>query len=149
MAQVTHRLVHLPNFYADENSGAWFMAEATSIAILDFLEVPSRFNGTEQYFDPANTNAQNIPASVAYTFDRFPRHRVSGAPEHQYDQSRCSCLGLRSRWIVTQAGGTNPSPRLLSITNSRQSGQSLGTVPTACSHSPFRNANSRQRMSPH
>ena len=69
---------HLLNFYADQVEGTSFGPGLHRV--FDFLEVPSRFAGTETYVNPAtfNDDDHEISFGFASPFDKISNYRYPG-----------------------------------------------------------------------
>ncbi|MFT5302383.1 MAG: hypothetical protein ACI814_003198 [Mariniblastus sp.] len=69
---------HLLNFYADNSNGA---SRGLSLhRLFDFLEVPSRFVGTETYVNPNtfSNNSHSLSYGLAAPFDTISNYRYPG-----------------------------------------------------------------------
>ena len=69
---------HLLNFHADQVKGSFFGPGLHRV--LDFVEVPSRFSGTETYVNPAtfNDDDHEISFGLAAPFDGISNYRYPG-----------------------------------------------------------------------
>ena len=112
------RFGHLPNFYG-EDSGVGTGEDL--YRLVDFLEVPSRFTGTEEFFDPV------AAANVLPPFDRISRYRNPGKLNINTVQNQIVWDALVGPYAT---GGTAPIPNFANLVASRQSSTATATIPT-------------------
>jgi hypothetical protein len=134
--KIRGRFKHLLNFYANDSHAGAGSQRANLFRLMDYLEVPSRFLGTQVKMAETVAVAE-LPNTVKHPFNVVPRYRVPGKINLNTIYNDPNAAGTSTIWEALQGGYQTIGLSWADFRTSRNDGLATGSVPTDFAN-PFR-----------